>query len=297
MPLPRVHTPEFIASVVDRVQQHQARHPHGAVTAVAQDLGLNRRLVSAWVNTARLPPATSAPAPVASTLPGDTVVFLPPGLLYCARCTAPMNPQQDVGVLGYQCVPGCRAGPLPAGPLVHQVGRAVLAAAPHLITQTTGAKAPEIGARHADRVLTRVTVGHAAHDLGFIWRSTPVHRPPGSLPNAVHAARTLADADLYRAREVLRHALTAVNPATAGAHPARADTAALLAEVLIRLGHPAVVVALAGYAHRSYTHLHGPTDPSNYVALLATTTEGPPRFRAAACPASPSESPSKLGSS
>lgn len=62
MAYPRKYSQDLIDSVVERVTEQRARRHHGAVTTVARELGLERRLVQAWVSEANRG-AAHIPAP------------------------------------------------------------------------------------------------------------------------------------------------------------------------------------------------------------------------------------------
>ncbi|OKI71672.1 hypothetical protein [Micromonospora sp. CB01531] len=83
----------------------------------------------------------------------------------------------------------------------------------------------------------------------------------------VATARHLAPNDPLRARQLLHDSLTGVDPATAPAHPLHAEAAILLAELQLRLGHPADALTWATYAQHSTAHLHGPTHRRTLHAL------------------------------
>ncbi|MEU5943097.1 tetratricopeptide repeat protein [Micromonospora sp. NPDC047548] len=277
MPYPRKYPQNLIDAAVARVQQQRAAGDHRAVTAVAQELNLQRRLVQKWVIDSR-PATTTSPAVQqgpADQRADDTdprEVVLPPGLLWCRLCDQPMT-----AILGcdedlvYDCPPGSFRPALPAARVVDAIGRAVLRHAPRIVpTALAHPHSPQMAAACAGRVISRVTAGRAPTDLRITWR--PVITSLVPFTDYVELARTLAGSNPAHARELLHAALAAVDPATAPADPLHADAAGTLAEVLIRLGHPSAAIRWATYAHHAHTHLRGPAAATTLTALHTLAT-------------------------
>ncbi|MFE9207134.1 hypothetical protein [Micromonospora sp. NPDC007230] len=171
---------------------------------------------------------------------------------------------------GYQCQQDCRPRPVDAAAIAHTVGRTILRHAARVIPSTTAPTPPQLAAAHAHRVLARITVGATPGDIALTWRATPVTGPgrfEAERGQRIAAARDLAHTEPLRARQLLHDSLTGVDPATASADPLHAEAANLLAELQLRLGHPADAIAWATYAHHSTIHLHGPGHPRSVHAL------------------------------
>ncbi|MFI7511505.1 hypothetical protein ACIBSS_32315 [Micromonospora aurantiaca] len=178
--------------------------------------------------------------------------------------------EQHDSMQGYECQLTCRPRPLDAVAIAETVGRAILQFAPRIIP-STGAPIPlHLAAIHAHRVLSRVTVGATPTNITLTWRATPrleSNRLDAERVQRVAIARNVALGDPLRARQLLHDSLAGVNPTTAPAHPLHAEAAILLAELQLRLGHPADATTWAAYAQHSTVHLYGPTHPRSIHAL------------------------------
>ncbi len=270
MAFPSRYPPDLIDAVVQRVADARAVKAYGAVTTVARQLNLDPRIVQKWVTKATTP-VTHQPARPAAGVADLWETYLSPGLLHCRFCHQPMTQAElpDAGQ-AYQCQPGCRPRPLDAAAVADTVGRAILRHATRIVPAAGAPTPPHLAAIHAHRVLARVTVGTIASDVALTWRATPMiesDRFEAERVQRVASARNLALSDPLRARQLLHDSLTGVDPATAPAHPLHAEAAILLAELQLRLGHPADAIAWATYAHHSTVHLHGPTHPRGLHAL------------------------------
>ncbi|SCL43063.1 hypothetical protein GA0070615_6223 [Micromonospora aurantiaca] len=259
MAFPSRYPPDLIDAVVQRVTDARRVRAYGAVTTVARQMNLDPRLVQKWVTKATAPVALQPCRPAADSCE----MYLPPGLLHCRFCQQPMaHAESHDSGQGYQCQQGCRPRPLDSVAVADTVGRAILARAARIIPSTSTPIPPHLAAVHAHRVLARVTVGATPSDVTLTWRATPVPEPgrfEAERAQRVATARTLVLSDPLRARQLLHASLTGVDPATAPAHPLHAEAAILLAELQLRLGHPADAMDWATYARASTVHLHGPT--------------------------------------
>ncbi|MFJ8582358.1 hypothetical protein [Micromonospora sp. NPDC093277] len=267
MAFPSRYPSDLIDAVVQRVADARAVKAYGAVTSVARQLNLEPRLVQKWVSKATAP---AVPGPDRSAA-DPREAHLRPGLLRCRFChqSMPYTDPHD-SAPGYQCQPGCRPRPLDAAAIADVVGRAILRQAPRVLPATGAPTPPRLAAVHADRVLARVTVGATAGDITLTWHATPTPMAGGldaERVRRVNTARGLALTDPLRARQLLHASLAGVDPATAPADPVHAEAATLLAELQLRLGHPADAIGWASYAQQSSTHLHGPTHPRSLHAL------------------------------
>ncbi|GIJ80377.1 hypothetical protein SAMN05443287_10528 [Micromonospora phaseoli] len=277
MPHPRKYPQDLIDAAVSRVHQQRAAGDHRAVTAVAQELNLQRRLVQTWVTGARQAAEASTAAREGPALQrADDAdpweVVLPPGLLWCRLCAQSMTAVMDCDEnLVYDCPPGCCRSRLPAVLVVDAIGRAVLRHAPRIVPTTLAhPHSPLTAAACAGRVISRVTAGHTCTDLRITWRPVVTGLVP--VNEYVELARSLAASNPAHARELLHAALAAVDPTTAPADPLYADAACILGEVLIRLGHPSAAIRWATYAHHAGTHLHGPAAGTTLTALHTLAT-------------------------
>ncbi|MEU4595300.1 MULTISPECIES: tetratricopeptide repeat protein [Micromonospora] len=274
MPFPRKYPQELIDSAVTRVQQQRAAGSHRAVTAVAQELNLHRRLVQQWVTNAR--PATTTTIATATDERADNddphALSLPPGLLWCGICRRPMTAVLTLDAkVAYDCPPDCHRPALPAARIVDMIGRAVLRNAPHIVPAAVAhPHNTETAAACAGRIISRVTAGRHPADLRITWR--PVVASTAPLTEHLDLARALTATNPAHARELLHAVLSAVDPTTAPADPVHADAAHLHAEVLIRLGHPTAAIRWATYAHQAHTHLHGPTAAATLAGLHTLAT-------------------------
>ncbi|MCW3819514.1 hypothetical protein ONA91_34250 [Micromonospora sp. DR5-3] len=150
------------------------------------------------------------------------------------------------------------------------MGRTILRYAARVIPSTGAPTPPHLAAVHAHRVLARITVGATPTDLTLTWRATPTpvaDRIDTERAQQVATARNLALNHPLRARQLLHDSLTGIDPATAPAHPLHTEAAILLAELQLRLGHPADAIAWTTYAHHATIQLHGPTHPHSLHAL------------------------------
>ncbi|MHA4946096.1 hypothetical protein ACX27O_02155 [Micromonospora sp. SD19] len=275
MAYPRKYSDDFIKAAVQRVAAARDNGHRGPISAVARELNLDRRLVQDWVSRTRTTSAAApAPPPEAEPVVDPSPVLLPADLLLCRTCKQPMTSNPDGDRLVYQCPGNCRPRGLDAAVVADTVGRAVLRHTPAIVTATGHPKSANLAAAHASRVLARVTAGLTATDLRFTWRVAlaPAGHAAPALAERLCSARTLAATDPVRAREVLRDALTDVDPATADANPALADAAHLQAELLLRLGNSAAAIRWASYAHHSHAHLHGPSARPVLTALHTLAT-------------------------
>ncbi|MEV0810928.1 hypothetical protein [Micromonospora sp. NPDC050200] len=266
MAFPRRYPPDLIDAVVQRVVDARTVKAYGAVTTVARQLNLDPRLVQKWVTKATAPPSPQPGRPAADSWEA----YLPAGLLHCKFCHQPMaHAELQDSVQGYQCQAGCRPRPLDAAAITDAVGRAILRHAPRIVPSTGTPTPPHLAAIHAHRVLARITIGATPSDIALTWRAAPLSGPGVDTERvqAVATARHLALDDPIRARQLLHDSLTGIDTATAPAHPLYIDAAALLAELLLRLGRPSDAIAWATYAHRSTVQLHGPTHPRGLHAL------------------------------
>lgn len=258
MAFPSRYPPDLIDAVVQRVADARRVRAYGAVTTVARQMNLDPRLVQKWVTKATAPVALQPCRPI----PDSYEMYLPPGLLHCRFCQQPMaHAESHDSGQGYQCQQGCRPRPLGGVAVADTIGRAILARAARIIPSTGTPTPPHLAAVHAHRVLARVTVGATPSDVTLTWRATPVPetgRFEAERARRVTTARTLVLSDPLRARQLLHASLTGVDPTTAPADPVHAEAATLLAELQLRLGHPADAITWATYAHHSTTHLHGP---------------------------------------
>ena len=258
MAFPSRYPPDLIDAVVQRVTDARRVKAYGAVTTVARQMNLDPRLVQKWVTRATTPVALQPCRPAADSCE----MYLPPGLLHCRFCQQPMAHAEshDSGP-SYQCQQGCRPRPLDSVAVADTVGRAILARAARIIPSTSMPTPPHLAAVYAHRVLARITVGATPSDVTLTWRATPIPEPgrfEAERAQRVGTARTLALSDPLRARTLLRDSLTGVDPATAPAHLLHAEAAVLLAELQLRLGHPADAIAWATYARATLVHLYGP---------------------------------------
>ncbi|MFJ8582792.1 hypothetical protein [Micromonospora sp. NPDC093277] len=271
MAFPRRYPPDLINAVVQRVADARTARAYGAVTSVAQQMGLERRLVQKWVNHATSPPP---PRPAAAGSPPETYVLA--GLLHCRFCHHGMLPAEPHDpVQGYRCRPDCRPRPIDAAAIADSIGRAILRYAPRIIPTRGRPTPPHLAATYADRVLARITVGAAPGDLTLTWYATGVPEAdlaPADHAHRIDAVRRLAVSDRPRARQLLTGMLAGVNPATVPAHPRHAEAAALLAQLHLRDGYPNAATTWATYAHRSTLNLHGPTHPRSLDALHLLAT-------------------------
>ncbi|MEV0005626.1 hypothetical protein AB0H28_25535 [Micromonospora sp. NPDC050980] len=261
MPFPRKYPQELIDAAVTRVHQQRAAGSHRAVTAVAQELNLHRRLVQQWVTNSRPTTTTTIDTATEERVASDApdAPALPLGLLWCRICRRPMTAVLTAGEeVAYECPPDCPRPALPAARIVEVIGRAVLRHAPHIVPATVAhPHSPQTAAACAGRIISRVTAGCHPADLRITWR--PVVSSTAPLTEHLDLARALATKNPAHARELLHAALCAVDLTTAPADLAHADAAHLHAEVLIRLGHPTAAIRWAAYAHQAHTHLQGPT--------------------------------------
>ncbi|MEU5726780.1 hypothetical protein ABZ783_33890 [Micromonospora sp. NPDC047738] len=252
---------------MQRVADARTIKAYGAVTTVARQLNLDPRLVQKWVTKATAPPAPQPGRPAADSWEA----YLPTGLLHCTFCHQPMEQAElHDSMRGYQCQAGCRPRPLDAAHIADTVGRAILRHTPRIIPAGSTPTPPHLAAIHAHRVFARITIGATFTDITLTWRSTPrpvADRLEAERAQRVATARNLALSDPLRARQLLHDSLAGVDPATAPAHPLHAEAAALLADLLSRLGHPSDAIAWTTYAHDSTVRLHGPTHPRSLHAL------------------------------
>ncbi|WFE64267.1 CDC27 family protein [Micromonospora sp. WMMD714] len=257
----RTYTPDLIAAAVRQVEAVRATGRRGPISTVARELRLDRRLLQTWVTKAR---AHAAAAPAAPTT--DVPVLLPDGLLHCGFCRQPMTAVFTCAGLVYDCPPPCRRPVLNATAVAHTVGEVVLRHAAHLVPALTDPKGVSAAAGHAHRLITRVTAGTDPGDLRITW---PTSRPPRRVPPGhLHLARRLTGSDPQRTRTILRNILTGIDPATTAVEVVHADAAHLLAPLL----HGQAAIDWAEYAHRSFTHLHGLTDPLTLTAAHTLAT-------------------------
>ncbi|MEU7618786.1 tetratricopeptide repeat protein [Micromonospora rifamycinica] len=257
---PRKHTSDVIAAAVRQVEAVRATGRRGPISTVARELYLDRRLLQSWVTKAR----TQAAAAPHTT--HDTVV-LPDGLLHCRFCQQPMTATFTAAGLVYDCPPPCRRPPLNAAATAETVGQVVLRHAARLVPALTHPKRAGIAAAHAHRLITRITAGTHPTDLHVTWPATP-GQPRHALAEELHLARQLATTDPARAHRVARTILTGVDPATTATSTLHAEAAHLLATLL----HSVAAIRWADYAHRSLTHLHGPTAPTTLTAAHTLAT-------------------------
>ncbi|MEV4725346.1 hypothetical protein AB0K29_17030, partial [Micromonospora humida] len=263
MAQPRTYTSDVMTDAVRQVEAARAAGRRGPISAVARELHLDRRLLQSWVTNARANAAAAAPPTASSTHTGVDPVLLPDGLLHCRFCRHPMTAVFTWAGLVYDCPPPCRRPVLNATAVASAVGLVVLRHAAHLVPALTHPKAASIAAGHAHRLITRITAGTHPSDLRITW---PTTRPPRPVPPGhLHLARNLATTDPQRARTVLRNILTGIDPTTEIAY---AEAAHLLAPLLP--GEAAI--RWADYAHRSLTHLHGPTHPHTLTAAHTLAT-------------------------
>ncbi|MBO4161445.1 transposase [Micromonospora antibiotica] len=255
----RTYTSDVITNAIHQVEAARAAGRRGPISAVARELNLDRRLLQTWVTNARTH-AASAPLTAPSTHTGVDPVLLPDGLLHCRFCRHPMTAVFTWAGLVYDCPPPCRRPVLNATAVATAVGLVVLRHAAHLVPALTHPKAASIAAGHAHRLITRITAGSHSSDLRITW---PTTRPPQPVPPGhLDLARKLTTTDPQRARTVLRNILAGIDPTTTATEAVHADAAHLLAPLL----HGRAAIRWADYAHRSLTHLHGPTDPLTLTA-------------------------------
>lgn len=270
MAFPSRYPPDVIDAVVQRVADARAVRAYGAVTTVARQMNLDPRLVQKWVTKATTPTPDRAGSLAANAAdPWET--YLPAELLHCRFCHQPMTQTEPHDSMqGYQCQRTCRPRPIDATAIAATVGRAILRYAPRIIQSAGAPTPPHLAAVHAHRVLARVTVGATPTSITLTWRAIPIlesNRLDTERVQRVAAARNLTLSDPLPARQLLHDSLAGVDPVTAPAHPLHAEAAILLAELQLRLGHPADALTWAAYAQHSTVHLHGPTHPRSIHAL------------------------------
>ncbi|MFJ6199617.1 hypothetical protein [Micromonospora sp. NPDC092111] len=266
MAFARKYPPDVITTAVRQVEAARAAGQRGPVSAVARDLHIDRRLLQDWVSRARAEaaPAAACPTPPRSSNTSDDAVLLPDGLLYCRICQQLMTAAFTCAGLVYDCPPPCRRTPLDAVAVAHTVGQVVLRHAAHLVPALTHPKGTGIAAAHAHRVLTRINAGTHPTDLRITWHPTAGHPRP-ALVKQLRLARQLATTDPYRAHTIVRDMLIGIDPTTTASDTIHAEAAHYLAHLI----HGDAAIRWAEYAHRSLTHLHGPTAP---LTLAATHT-------------------------
>ncbi|WP_144081818.1 hypothetical protein [Micromonospora wenchangensis] len=265
MALPRTYTSDVITDAVRQVEAARAAGRRGPISAVARELHLDRRLLQSWVTNARAHATAAAPT-ASSTHTGVDPVLLPDGLLHCRFCQRLMTAVFTWAGLVYDCPPPCRRPVLNAAAVASAVGLVVLRHAAHLVPALTHPKAASNAAGHADRLITRITAGSHSTDLRITW---PTTRPPRTAPPGhLYLARKLTGTDPQRARTILRNILAGIDPTTTATEAVHADAAHLLAPLL----HGQAAIRWADYAHRSLTHLHGPTHPHTLTAAHTHAT-------------------------
>ncbi|WKU05633.1 tetratricopeptide repeat protein [Micromonospora sp. HUAS LYJ1] len=216
-----------------------------------------------WITAAHSHTTTAAPA----TDTGDDPVVLPDGLLHCRFCQQPMTPGFTTAGLVYDCPPRCRRPPLNAGAVTHAVGQVVLRYAAHLVPALTHPKQAGIAATHAHRLVTRITAGAHPADLRITWPAAG-GQPRHALAEELRLARQVATTDTARTYRIVQSILVGVDPATTATTAIHAEAAHLFATLLTG----AAAVRWADHAHRSLTHLHGPTHPYTLTAAHTLAT-------------------------
>ncbi|WKU03482.1 hypothetical protein [Micromonospora sp. HUAS LYJ1] len=268
MAKPRKYTSDVIADAVRQVEAARAAGRRGPISTVARELHLDRRLLQNWVTKTRAHATAAAPtAPSTHMGVANDAVVLPDGLLHCRFCQLPMTPVFTHAGLIYDCPPPCPRTPLSATAVAHSVGQVVLRHAAHLVPTPTHPKRASTAAAHAHRFIARIAVGARPTDLHVTWRIT-ANGPRHALAEVLHLAHQLADADPTRARHIVQSILAAVDPATTSTSTLHAEAAHLLATLL----HSAAAIRWADFAHRSLTHLHGPTAPTTLAAAHTLAT-------------------------
>ncbi|WP_328340527.1 tetratricopeptide repeat protein [Micromonospora sp. NBC_00421] len=267
MALPRKYTSDVMTAAVRQVEAARATGRRGPISSVARELHLDRRLLQTWVTKARTQATTAVPPTTPRTDAGDDPVVLPDGLLHCRFCQQPMTATFTAAGLVYDCPPPCRRPPLNAVAVAQAVGKVVLGHAAHLVPALTHPKQAGIAAAHAHRLVNRITVGLRPADLRITW-PTIAGQPRHALVEELRVARQLATTDPTRTHHLLQSILAGVDPATTATSTHHADAAHLLATLL----HSRAAIRWADYAHRSFTHLHGPTDPLTLGAAHTLAT-------------------------
>ncbi|MEV4830570.1 tetratricopeptide repeat protein [Micromonospora sp. NPDC049257] len=267
MATPPKYTSDVIADAVRQVESARATGRRGPISTVAQELNLDRRLLQTWVSKARAEAATAAPHATPRTDVTNDTVVLPDGLLHCQFCQQPMTPLFTYAGLVYDCPPPCHRPPLNAAAIAHTVGQLVLRHAAHLVPAHTHPKRASIAATHAHRFIARITAGTYPTDLRITWPST-AGQPRHALTEDLHLARQFASTDPTRTHHLLHSILTGVDPTTTATNTLHAEAAHLLATLL----HSKAAIRWADYAHRSLTHLHGPTAPTTLTAAHTLAT-------------------------
>ncbi|MFY1683625.1 hypothetical protein ACN265_19010 [Micromonospora sp. WMMD730] len=261
----RTYTSDVITNAIHQVEAARAAGRRGPISAVARELHLDRRLLQTWVTKARTH-ATATPPTTPPTSSDVDPVLLPDGLLHCRFCRHPMTAVFTWAGLVYDCPPPCRRPVLNATAVANAVGLVVLRHAAHLVPALTHPRAASIAAGHAHRLITRITAGIHPTDLRITW---PTTRPPQPVPlGHLDLARKLTGTHPQRARTILRNILASIDPTTTATETAHADAAHLLAPLL----QGEAAIRWADYAHRSLTHLHGPTHPDTLAAAHTLAT-------------------------
>ncbi|WKU07279.1 hypothetical protein [Micromonospora sp. HUAS LYJ1] len=264
MAKPRKYTSDIIADAVRQVEAARATGRRGPISTVARELHLDRRLLQNWVTKARARAAIAVPS--ATPRADDDLVVLPDGLLHCLFCQQPMTATFTAVGLVYDCPPPCRRPPLNAVAVAEAVGQVVLRHAAHLVPTPTHPKRAVIAAVHAHRLIARITAGRHPADLRVTWPATA--RPRHALTEQLRLAHQLATTDPARAHRLLQTILAGVDPAATPISTFHAEAAHLLATLL----HGIAAIRWADYAHRSLTHLHGPTAPPTLTAAHTLAT-------------------------
>ncbi|WP_431884888.1 hypothetical protein [Micromonospora wenchangensis] len=266
MAKPRKYTSDVIADAVRQVEAARATGRRGPISTVARELHLDRRLLQSWVTKARAQAATAVPPTTPRADVDNDLVVLPDGLLHCLFCQQPMTATFTTVGLVYDCPPPCRRPPLNAVAVAEAVGQVVLQHAARLVPALTHPKRAVIAAIHAHRLIARITAGGHPADLRITWPATA--RPRHALTEELRLARQLATTDPARAHRLLQSILAGVDPAATAISTLHAEAAHLLATLL----HGITAVRWADYAHRSLTHLHGPTAPPTLTAAHTLAT-------------------------
>ncbi|MBO4164390.1 transposase [Micromonospora antibiotica] len=262
MAKPRKYTSDVIADAVRQVEAARATGRRGPISTVARELQLDRRLLQTWVTKARARATTAVPRADV----GDDLVVLPDGLLHCLFCQQPMTAAFTAVGLVYDCPPPCRRPPLNAVAVAEAVGQVVLQHAARLVPALTHPKRAVIAAVHAHRLIARITAGGHPTDLRITWPATA--RPRHALTEELRLARQLATTEPARAHRLLQSILAGVDPAATAISTLHAEAAHLLATLL----HGIAAIRWADYAHRSLTHLQGPTAPPTLTAAHTLAT-------------------------
>ncbi|MEU8376102.1 tetratricopeptide repeat protein [Micromonospora sp. NPDC048894] len=267
MATPRKYTSDVIADAVRQVESARATGRRGPISTVARELRLDRRLLQRWVSKARAAAATAAPHAAPRTDVTNDPAVLPDGLLHCRFCQQPMTPLFTHVGLVYDCPPPCPRTPLNATAVAHVVGQVVLRHAAHLLPAPTHPKRASIAAAHAHRFMARITAGAHPTDLHITWPAT-ASQPRHALTEVLRLAHQLVNTDPTRTHHIVQRILADVDPATTATSTLHAEAAHLLARLL----HSKAAIRWADFAHRSLTHLHGPTAPTTLTAAHTLAT-------------------------